>query len=148
MRIRLETDEFLMPSLIGTIRSKKYHIYGFVKFIVDTGSNYTDIGERDALRLNIPFNRIKKLEESTRLGGTKWNDYELKDVSLVVKDENGNRVELTFDSIGVRKCSKSKNVEMERAMEMPSIIGNDFLHKNKLALYHDPFRKVSYLERI
>lgn len=147
MKIPLLINEYGLPSVTTGLKAPKYHLkVGNVEFIIDTRSSETDLSEGDAKRLKIPYKRLTKSSDYTEIGGTKCKLYEMKKVTLFFSDSEGNKVEIFFDKFDVRKGTKTKSEEMNKASVIPSILGNDFLMKRKFFLHHNPLKKESYLE--
>lgn len=133
-----------LPSVIS---SPQYRL-GFVRtsFIVDTGSPQTFISEGDALRLNLPLNKLK-FREHMRMAGSVFEVLEMRNVGLYVKtdEERSEKIELPY--IGVARGTKKDSKSIQIAQSFPNILGIDFLKQNKLALYFNPSKNIAYLEK-
>lgn len=136
-------------SLMMSIRIPAWRVYGLVKFYVDTGSPKSFIGYDDAVRLQIPFQKITFTDRAI-LGGNPLLIGEIKtNVNLFFKTEK--------ESIPFKPSIfyVSKGVDAKRMTGVsgtPSILGYDFFLDNKLALYYDPaidsaFIRESYITK-
>jgi len=73
MRIPLKVEKIaggLKPILYATLRIPQFHIYRPIRFVIDTGSPQSTICEKDALIMQIPFNRIRKSIRVYGIGGS------------------------------------------------------------------------------
>ena len=119
------------------IQSKDPHIYGFVEAIVDTGSPTTILGVSDVKRMRVSKVQLKKLEskkESIACGGSLIKTKNLQEAKLRIGQslECIMPVQIPVDEI--------------QGSSQPTILGVDFLIKNKLKLIFDPNKKEAYFE--
>lgn len=59
-----------------------------IRFLVDTGAIFTTLGERDALAMGIPFNKLGIPRTVHGIGGVVYG-YPLDNVELGFRDEKG-----------------------------------------------------------
>ncbi|MBI2668056.1 hypothetical protein HYX17_04800 [Candidatus Woesearchaeota archaeon] len=133
--------------LNARLNSHSYRIaFGQIVFVVDTGSNETFISEGDALRLNIPINKLS-FERHIRMAGSTFELLKTKSLSIIMRDEENKtqKIDLDFSYVarGTKKSDKEKNI----ALSFPSILGLDFLEKNKFSLVVTPHMDLAYLEK-
>lgn len=147
MKIPLQITDGLI-STIATIRAPKYHINpSSIKFYVDTGSPETFLSERDALRLNVPISKLS-FNKHIRIGGTTFEALKMEDIILYFKTEDSKTEMIRLPLIQIINGSKQSEEERMKALSTPSLLGTDFLLKNKFALYCNPYKNVAFLEKI
>lgn len=145
MRIPLIISEDIII-LNCFIRAPDYHnVYGNIKFIVDTGSTDSFIGEIDAIKLRIPISRLGKNEEKQGRGlaGGSIILYAIKNVTLSFLSENKRIEKIHFQHMDVGLSARKD----EKSRIRESILGNDFLLKNNLTLVFNPSKQIAYLEK-
>lgn len=128
------------------VRAPKYHnnVFGKIKFIVDTGSSGSFIGEEDANRIRIPTGKLEldKSKEGRGLSGGAIELYKLSNVIFSFLDPKTNQIQrIKCKNFHVAKSASPKNKIMD------NILGNDFLIENKFKLIANP-HSDSYLESI
>lgn len=148
MKIPLIVDE-----LYGGLRAFKIfiimgpHFAGSIKFIIDSGSPDTIIGTMDASRLNIPITSLPNSDLDKQVVGLDGATIPLKlikDAKLSCTNDSGTSVKV-IQPIYVN----SKYIQKIRGQETqgnPSVLGVDFLLKNKFKFFFDPSSKIAYLE--
>lgn len=97
--------------------------------ILDTGSPFTIIMEKDLRRRRIPHIQFKQVKELV-VGNTKINLIDLGSGNINFIDANGKRVTFQHKLLGGILASRNP-VLIE---SMPSLIGKDFLTKHNLGL--------------
>lgn len=145
MKIPLAISKDNLITVSFTIRAA--HIFGAIEAIVDTGSPETIISEADAIRLNIPISRLKFASHSYGIGGSPIAKYELRNVTLSFRTDENKAETIKLDKVYVSRRTSKDARTTDIALGVPSIIGNDFLLKQKFVLYFNPNKNVAYLER-
>jgi len=112
--------------------------------MVDTGSQWTVISEKDWRRWRFSLGKLGKPKSFTGIGGCTILGYPMKNVIIRARDESGSLVTFIMPSVYFLETPKKK----QKVSTFPSIIGVDFLIQNSLALYFDPKNKNAYLESI
>lgn len=146
MKIPLKIIEGLI-FVNAVLITPKYHIgLGQVEFLVDTGSSETFISEGTAVKLNIPISKLP-FEKHVKMAGSTLELLKMSDITLFFKnDENkSEKIELPF--IHVMQATKKDIQSRTAAQSYPSILGTDFLTKNKFSLIFTPHKNIAYLER-
>jgi len=123
------------------------HAFGFVEALVDTGSPFTVLSTTDAIRLRLPIKSMRKGEPCQLAGFTFFKAF-LGNSSMTFRTDDGKSLAIQFNNMGVLIPTKLDKSQLEDVKHIPSIIGNDFLEQEKFALYVNPSKKVSYLEKI
>jgi len=123
------------------LKAQEPHIFGSIRAIVDTGSPATIIGNGDAERMRISKIQLKNLDthkNPVAIGGGRM-------VTKVVKNAE----------IQIGADFKSQLMDLlvpfqseEGSSCQPTILGVDFMEKNRLKLFFDPINKKAYFETI
>lgn len=140
MRIPLQVRDFaggLRVMAQFLIRSDKPHLFGSIESIVDTGSPTTILGMPDMKRMRVSQLQLKNLEsrkEPHAYGGGQLKTKILRDARLKFGEffECVMDVQIPVDEI--TECTQ------------PTILGVDFMEKNKLRLVFDPDKREAYFE--
>jgi hypothetical protein len=136
-----------IATVIASLRAPSYHIYGAIEFIIDTGSTETFISEGHALQLQIPIRSLEFDKVSYGLGGASFNLYKLRDAILSFKTAEGKVEKFELKSIGVAETTAKRDERTRRiSLGALSVLGTDFLIKNKLKLFLDFVNGIGYLE--
>jgi len=132
------------PRVNAILFSNRYH-FGLARitFVVDTGSNATFIGEEDFAGLQISMDTLHK-EEAFKMAGSEYNLLLGKEGTLLFKTNENKTTRIDLPNIPVAKTTSKKASGIEG---IPSILGTDFLEKNKFALYFNPNKDIMYLEK-
>lgn len=132
------------PRVNAILQSSHYH-FGLARitFVVDTGSNATFIGEDDSAGLQIPIDALSK-EEAFKMAGSRYNLLLGKKGTLLFKTNENKTTRIELSKIPLAKTTSKKSSDLGG---IPSILGTDFLEKNKLALYFNLSKDIMYLER-
>src|SRR3989344_5277501 len=144
----------LVDDLYGCLRAFKgimimgLRFAGFIKFILDSGSPDTIIGTMDASRLNIPVANLPDTDSDKQVVGLDGAIISLKlikNANLVLIDDKGSSIKIILPIY-----VNSKHIQKIRGQETqgnPSVLGVDFLLKNKFKFIFDPYKKEAYLEK-
>ena len=118
-----------------------------ITFVVDTGSTDTIISPADAFRLHLPINSLKNQEEEPYvvIGGNKFKRKKAVGITLMFRDDKGNAKQFIYDPT-IIESTKQDQDSLKLAYSLPSLLGVDFLLKNKLSLHFIPHKETVYLE--
>ncbi len=132
---------------VPIIWAKKYRIAPKPqRFIVDTGSPYTLLMQGDAARLGVPLNSLK-YSKTTRLGGTKYNLFELSNVQLNFRDEKESLFVMHLEKIYIAQTTRVTDDAKREADSLPSILGIDLMTSQKLTLVFSPHKNEAYFQK-
>ena len=140
MKVPLQVRDFAGGLRIMTqflIQADKPHLFGFIESIVDTGSPTTILGIPDIKRMRVSQLQLKDLEskkEPLAYGGGKLNTKILRDVRLKFGDYFECKMDIQIPVDEITECTQ------------PTILGVDFIEKNKFRLVFDPAKKEAYFE--
>lgn len=140
MKIPLAVSQIGRITAVVSIQAPR--CFGFVSFVIDTGSPYTFFSERDAEKLKIP---LKELETDKRLIGLGGKPFELlffRHGKFNFRTEEGKIHSISWP-IRLRNYAEQQKYREE----LPSILGTDFVKENKLALFYNPSKDIAYLEK-
>ncbi len=144
-RIPLEIAENRVV-LNAVMESKGLRIaHRFIRFVLDTGSPYSFLSEKEVLRLQIPI-KDRVIAGEVDFGGSRFNRVELPPVILHLLLEDKIRY-TSFDvHLKALKTTKQSPEKRRTAQALPSVLGMDFLTEQKLSLHLFPSEKIAYLE--
>ena len=117
-------------------------IHGIIQFLIDTGSPFTAISPRDAMRFRV---RLRG-RESVRLAGFRFFKIPLGESSFTLRTEDDNAIKLTSSCLTILEPTRSDRRTIGEVQSIPSILGTEFLEEQGAALYFDPSRIEAYLE--
>jgi hypothetical protein len=120
------------------------HFFGFIEALVDTGSPFTVLSTTDALKLKLPIKTMRK-GSPVALAGFRFLCHQLPNSHLNFKMEDGQYFTVNT-SMGVLVPTKMDKKTLRDIQHIPSLIGNDFLEDQGLALIFNPSAKIAYLE--
>lgn len=149
MRIPLQVIDNGMATVIASLSAPKYRVRSCrVEFIVDTGSTETIISERDTLGFSFSTSSLQ-VHRGTKIMNVNFNLHKMENVSLAFLTDEPAKVErLDSPSILVSRATKRDPKNMNEAYKIPSLLGIDFLLKNKFRLFLSSSEKKAYLEKI
>ena len=81
------------------------------------------------------------------LAGHRFFNHPIKDATMSFRTESNELFKVNLPTIGSLIPTKIDKKTMDEIKYIPSIIGNDFLENQKLALYFNPSARVVYLEQ-
>jgi hypothetical protein len=110
--------------------------------LIDTGSPYTVLSPRDALRINLP---LRKAGPTVQLAGTIFYRNKIGNATFYFISQDQELLKFNH-VLEVLTPTKHINEIWEEIRDIPSIIGNNFLRTHRLALYFNPAEGISYLE--
>ncbi|MFQ5950450.1 MAG: aspartyl protease family protein [Candidatus Geothermarchaeales archaeon] len=123
------------PHILFTLRYSRY--LGVIEAIVDTGSPYTVISTKDALRLNIPIKRMRT-GGSVGLAGRSFRRPKIRDVTLRFTTDEGKPHIIKLQEMVVLKPTQWNKKVIKEVQDIPSLIGIDFLEEQGFAFHYDP----------
>jgi len=141
MRIPLSLTEDDRVILNTTVKFSRG--FGYISFIVDTGSSTSMIGVGDAMRCNIQ--KTGTFVKDAKIGGISLKLYDLGISDLWLRDEKDEAKRFKQKFLVAKPASTGESA-LVRSQSFPSLIGIDFLRENKFALYLDPSRNIAFLE--
>ena len=148
LKIRCHVRKFLRNRFFPfTTFMLKYSRYrGFLEALIDTGSPYTVVSTRDALRLGFPIKRMQS-GESVSLAGFRFFNHPIRNVTLIFRTEEEESFSVSIPQMGILVPTKINRSTLNdrRLMAIPSIIGNDFLEDYGFSLYFNPGKKKAFL---
>lgn len=113
--------------------------------LIDTGSPFTVLSTNDIMSTRLPITRMRS-GEPVSLAGHRFFNHPIKNATMNFRTERGELFKVTLPAIGSLIPTKFDKKTMDDVKHIPSLIGNDFLEEQKLALYFNPSIRVAYLE--
>lgn len=133
---RIEVDGYLI--------SERYGVRGTITFMVDTGSQRTILGARDAETLGFPTNRFPPYTGPPLIGvGGKGKPFDVGSCQIVLGDaEIVDREQVLYFApereTKVRtRAGGVRREKRERVFVLPSLLGTDILRRNRCILQVD-----------
>lgn len=121
------------------------HISKPVDALIDTGSPFTVLSTNDILSTRMPITKMQS-GETVSLAGYRFFNHPIRDATMNFRTESDELFKVNLPTIGSLIPTKIDKKTMDEVKYIPSIIGNDFLENQKLALYFNPSARVVYLE--
>ena len=90
--------------------------------------------------------RTMKSGGTVRLAGHRFINYKINKATLNFRTTEDELLTVRLPSIGALVPTKKNKKIMDDVKHIPSIIGNDFLESQGLALYFNPSAQIVYLE--
>jgi hypothetical protein len=84
--------------------------------------------------------------ETVLLAGYRFFNHPIRDVTMNFRTESDELFKVNLPTIGSLIPTKIDKKTMNDVKHIPSIIGNDFLEAQKIALYFNPSARVVYFE--
>jgi len=140
MKIPLAVSQIGRITTVISIQAPR--CFGFVSFVIDTGSPYTFLSERDAEKLKIPLKELETDKKLIGLGGKPFELLFFRHGKFNFRTEEGTIHSICW-SIRLRNYAEQQKYREE----LPSILGTDFIKDNKFVLYYNPSRSIAYFER-
>lgn len=140
MRIPLQIRDFAGgPRVMAQflIMYEKPHLFGSIQAIVDTGSPTTILGMSDIKRMRVSQLQLKDLEsrkEPHAYGGGQVKTKILREAKLKFGEHFECKMDVQIPVEEITECNQ------------PTILGVDFMEKNKFKLVFDPNKKEAYFE--
>ena len=123
---------------------------GPVRFIVDTGSVVSSLGEKDIRSLGLSSRDLTRYHGRPVVGiGGRARTRLVKDITIVFGAGEAilTDIELLYH-MPVREGRKRARETRETVRSMPSILGMDLLRALDMALYCHPRKGIAYLESV
>jgi hypothetical protein len=133
------------PFLSMSIRKKPLRIHGFVRAFIDTGSPYTIFSEREGLRLQFPYRRIKP-QENLGLGGGKIALHPCTRLKVGIRDLKNNLHEFEIDAYFSRSTRRDKR-SIAESQSIPNILGVDFLKSIGFSFIYNAWERIALLAK-
>jgi hypothetical protein len=133
------------PFPFVTFYVRTLHISKPVDALIDTGSPFTVLSTNDILSTRMAITKMQSGETVT-LAGYRFFNHPIKDAIMNFRTESDELFKVNLPTIGSLIPTKMDKRTMDEVKYIPSIIGNDFLENQKLALYFNPSARVVYLE--
>ena len=121
------------------------HISKPVDALIDTGSPFTVLSTNDILSTRMSITKMQS-GETVLLAGFRFFNHPIRDVTINFKTESNELFKVNLPKIGALIPTRFDKKTMNEVKHIPSIIGNDFLEDQKLALYFNPSAQVAYFE--
>ena len=119
----------------------------FLKFVIDTGSADSYLGDKDVRILQISV-KDRESKGEVDVGGSRFKQVSLPKIKMyLLKEVNSKHdyIELQV-SLSALKTTKSSKKKIQMAQALPSILGMDFLKEQKMSLHVFPAEDLAYLE--
>jgi len=130
------------PFVKFTLRWPQYRVWKVpLEALVDTGSPFTALSPRDAVRLQIPLSRLERHPELPTIffAGLNFTPRIAKGAELIFRDKNGNDHPIKHESLyALEPTTPRAKWEEKGAFRLPNIIGMDFLKKWRVKTLSDP----------
>jgi len=133
------------PFPFVTFYVRTLHISKPVDALIDTGSPFTVLSTNDILSTRMAITKMQSGETVT-LAGYRFFNHPIKDATMNFRTESDELFKVNLPTIGSLIPTRMDKRTMDEVKYIPSIIGNDFLENQKLALYFNPSARVVYLE--
>ena len=133
------------PFPFVTFYVRTLHISKPVDALIDTGSPFTVLSTNDILSTRMAITKMQSGATVT-LAGYRFFNHSIKDATMHFRTESDELFKVGLPTIGSLIPTKIDKKTMDEVKYIPSIIGNDFLENQKLALYFNPSARVVYLE--
>jgi|SRR3989338_8900533 len=149
MRFNLELFEIPNSErLFLNLLSRQPHSYGPIRAIFDTGSPVTIISARDALQLNIPLANTENGDSIRGFGRGQIPSKRLNKFIFALKSEDSKikYIEMPVNVVDISRLRSLHHDFQSTAMQLPTIIGMDFLRISKMKLFVDLFAHKAILE--
>ena len=133
------------PFPFVTFYVRTLHISKPVDALIDTGSPFTVLSTNDILSTRMAITKMQSGATVT-LAGYRFFNHPIKDATMNFRTESDELFKVNLPTIGSLIPTRMDKRTMDEVKYIPSIIGNDFLENQKLALYFNPSARVVYLE--
>ena len=146
-RIRCSVRGFVSrrPFPFVTFFLRTPHISKLVDALIDTGSPFTVLSTNDVLSTRLTITTMQS-GEIVSLAGFRFFNHPIRDVTMNFRTESDELFKVNLPKIGSLIPTKVDQKDMKKIKYIPSIIGDDFLEEQKLALYFNPSARIVYLE--
>lgn len=134
--------------LIVPLLSRHPRCFGSFEAFIDTGSPRTIISAVDAEKLMIPFNSLNETQPIIGFGKGNVPTLAIDKFNLVMRASDGQSKQIVMPVVitDVSKMRKRDQQILDHARTIPSLIGMDFLERNKFKLFVDLEKNEAYFE--
>ncbi len=142
--LKIIDDRFFLYA-VATSRSARVR-NELVSFVIDTGSNISFLSNKDVLKMqaSLPEHNDGEID----FGGSRFKKARLPKINIHVLKEGKSREYFTFKTtLYGLKTTKESEKKKEIALELPSVLGVDFLREQKLSLHYISTENMAYLEK-
>lgn len=129
--IRSLTGRGTFPFVSFVLRSP---IFKVVDALIDTGSPFTVLSTNDVLSTRMSINGMQS-GEMVSLAGFRFFRHPIRNVTMNFRTEQDELLTVNVPEIGSLIPTKTDKKTMNQVKHIPSIIGQDFLEGQKLALF-------------
>jgi hypothetical protein len=137
-------SEALMPFVSVSIASKSPPVRCRALALIDTGSPFTGISPKEALKSRIRMKGARG--KPFRLAGRKFGASPLSGATLSFRTEEGKAVTYEFDDMTAFIPTKTDTETLKEVQSIPTIIGTDFLETFGLVLHFEARSKLAHLD--
>ncbi len=99
-----------------------------VEFLVDTGASRTTLLDKDAIYLDLDYNKLSKYRENLSGIGGSINTYVIEDASLIIGSA---QMDIPV-MVGKHPIEKMTKEELIRTLRIPSLLGRDVINRFRL----------------
>ena len=136
--------------LVLSLLSRQPRSFGSFEAIIDTGSPRTVLGAADSIRMAIPFGKYPQSKSLSGFGKGSVPTVEIGNFLVAIKSAEGNSKYLDISLVvpDVPSLRNGDQNTFNHALTLPTLIGMDFLEKNRLKLVVNLPENESYLEDV
>ena len=99
-----------------------------VEFLADTGASRTTLLDKDAIYLDLDYNKLPKYKENLSGIGGSISTYVIEDASLIIGS-----IQMDMPvMVGRHPVEKMTNEELIRTLRIPSLLGRDVINRFRL----------------
>jgi predicted aspartyl protease len=99
-----------------------------VEFMVDTGASRTTLLDKDAIYLDLDFDKLPKYKENLSGIGGSINTYVIEDASLII---GNTQIDIPV-MVGKHPLEKMTHEELIKTLRIPSLLGRDIINRFRL----------------
>lgn len=154
MVIELKVTTDGRVEITGYISSERYTVKGPITFMVDTGSQRTILGAKDAATLDFPTNKFPAYTSPPLMGiGGKGKPFDVGPCQIVLGDAELVETEQVIYFMPQRETrfrtsgGGARREKRERTFAVPSLLGTDLLRRNRCKLYVDYATSRGWIQR-
>ena len=134
--------------LVIPLISRHPQSFGNFEAFIDTGSPRTIISAVDAEKLSIPFSSLSSSQPIVGFGKGNVPTLAIDKFNLFMRNSEGQTKQLVIPVViaDVSAMRKMDQKILDHARTIPSLIGMDFLERNKFKLFVDIEKNEAYFE--
>jgi len=110
------------------LTSESLNIDETVEFLVDTGASRTTLLDKDAIYLDLDYNKLPKYKEDLSGIGGSISTYVIEDASLII---GSTQMDIPV-MVGRHPIEKMTKEELIRTLRIPSLLGRDVINRFRL----------------